>query len=232
MALIAPWLYRNHVEFNSWSMSAQPAFNLYVYLVPTVLAIDKGTDFKTELDLQVGKDFDANTIDMRNGAEYQARALAVLKDHKSALVKSGLITLATFFTHDGMLTVLGHADIRFENISKPAVYLISHFRELISAVIFYAKSPAILILLMRLFWVLVSLFFVFGIYRNWKREGVRTTVLLSVCLVLYFAATTAINGFGVNARFRMPVDVFILGFALYGLFSLKRDNTTTVSAQK
>lgn len=28
-----------------------------------------------------------------------------------------------------------------------------------------------------------------------------------------------------SGRFTMPVDVFILSFAIYGLFSIKRDNT-------
>ena len=34
MLTIAPWLYRNYKEFGVVGMSAQPAFNLYVYLVP------------------------------------------------------------------------------------------------------------------------------------------------------------------------------------------------------
>jgi hypothetical protein len=38
---------------------------------------------------------------------------------------------------------------------------------------------------------------------------------------MYFAETTSINGLGVNARFRVPVEVFIFSFAVYGFFDIK-----------
>ncbi len=226
LALLAPWFYRNKVEFGVWGISAQPAFNLYVYLVPTVLAIDNNTDFQTELNLHLEKDFNPNTITLTNSPEYTKKALDILNEHKIAIIKSGLITLVTFFTHDGMLTVFGYSDVRFENIvTKPAIYFIFHPGELISTIIYYSQSPAIFIFIMRFFWILVTISFIFGVWRCFRKEGISTAALTALCLIIYFAATTAINGFGVNARFRMPVDVFLLGFAIYGLFSLKRDNT-------
>ena len=39
-------------------------------------------------------------------------------------------------------------------------------------------------------------------------------------LIAYFAAWGAINGLGVNARFRMPVNLFIFMFAAYGCLNL------------
>ncbi len=228
--LLAPWLYRNHAEFGKWGISAQPAFNLYVYLVPTVLAIDNHTDFKIELDRQVGKaGISLNEITLANSSEYKTKAYAVLAQHKLALVKSGLTTLITFFTHDGMLTVFGYSGVQIPPLSAgvSALSLIAHPVQLTSVLGKYVAGPGALILIMRLFWIVVTIFFIFGAYRFVRREGPQTAAVAVLCIVLYFAATTAINGAGVNARFRMPVDVFILGFALYGLFSLKRDNTPT-----
>jgi 4-amino-4-deoxy-L-arabinose transferase-like glycosyltransferase len=227
LAVISPWLYRNHVEFGVWGMSAQPAFNLYVYLAPTVLSIDNGTDFKTEHRSFVKTaGFDENNISLANSSLYTSRAIDVIMDHKLALIKSGLITLVTFFTHDGMLTVFGYSGIRFENIlSKPAITLLAHPIELVQTIGNYAMSPAIAIVAFRLFWVAVTIFFVFGVYRFLHREQKKVLASLIIVIIFYFAATTAINGLGVNARFRMPVETFIVGFALYGLFSLKKDNT-------
>jgi 4-amino-4-deoxy-L-arabinose transferase-like glycosyltransferase len=230
---MTPWLYRNHVEFGKWGISAQPAFNLYVYLVPTVLAIDNHTSFQAELDKQVGKaGISADEITLTNSAQYKAKAYAVLAQHKLALVKSSLTTVVTFFTHDGMLTVLGYAGIQLPSLSAgvSALSLVAHPMQLVSVIGKYIAGPGSLILIMRLFWIVVMILFFFGVYRFFRREGMQTAAVAALCIVAYFAVTTAINGMGVNARFRMPVDVFILGFALYGLLSLKRDNTQTVTA--
>ncbi|HVU06289.1 MAG TPA: glycosyltransferase family 39 protein [Candidatus Paceibacterota bacterium] len=228
LVVIAPWLVRNHQAFGVWGMSAQPEFNLYVYLAPTLLAIDNGTDFKTEYAAFVERGgFDPNSITLANADIYKSKGLDVIRDHKLALMKSGLITLVTFFTHDGMLTVLGYSGITIPNVvSKPVIQLASHPIELASVMARYAASPAVLIILLRLFWIAVTISFVYGACR-YLRRGDKAAAAIMILIVLYFAGTTAINGFGVNARFRMPVDAIILGFALFGLFSIKRDNTRT-----
>lgn len=222
--VVAPWVYRNYREFGVIGMSAQPAFNLYVYLMPTVLAIDEHSTFDAEQKktVLINGFSSTDTITLATSGIYSGKALSVIKEHKVALVKSGLISLVTFFTHDGMLTVLGNLGIRIPNIlNGSALSLIAHPRELTSAVIHYAASPAVIILIMRLVWIVITLFFLWGVYAHFKKEGVTTIALSALILVLYFAATTAINGFGVNARFRMPVEVFILGFAAYGFFNAK-----------
>ena len=222
--VVMPWLYRNKQEFGVWGMSAQPAFNAYVYIVPTLLAIDNNTDFATELNSFVYKDgFDPNTITLENAQGYTDKAFEIIREHKSALIQSALITLVTFFTHDGVLTILGNMDIRLENVVvKPVITLLAHPGELFSAISHYVYGPAFFIILMRLFWYVCALFFCVGAWLLLRKEEVRPYVITALCMVLYFAVTTAINGFGVNARFRVPVEVFIGSFALYGLISVLR----------
>jgi 4-amino-4-deoxy-L-arabinose transferase-like glycosyltransferase len=221
--VMLPWAYRNKVEFGVWGMSAQPAFNLYVYLVPTVLSIDNNTNFKTELDSFVYRDgFDINSINLTNSRVYKDMAMEVLLEHKSALVKSTLITLITFLTHDGMLTVLQYSGITFENIlNAPALSLLAHPTELLSVLGHYATSPAILIPLVRILWILTTVFMILGIAVLLRKKQMDTKKMLALLIILYFVATTAINGLGVNARFRVPVLVFMFSFALYGLFALR-----------
>lgn len=224
LLVMTPWLYRNHSEFGVWGMSAQPAFNAYVYIVPTLLAIDNNTDFATELNSFVYKDgFDPNTITLKNAQEYTDKAFEIIREHKSALMQSALITLVTFFTHDGVLTILGNMDIRLENVvAKPVITLLAHPSEIFSAISHYIYGPAFFIVFMRLFWYTCTLFFFIGVFLLFKKENVRPYVITAFCMILYFAVTTAINGFGVNARFRVPVEVFIGSFAFYGLFSVFR----------
>lgn len=220
--LVAPWIYRNHREFGVWGMSAQPAFNLYVYLVPTVLSIDNHTSFSTELSDFVTKDgFDVNTINLSNSKLYANKAVAVLKDHKTALAKSVVITVFTFFTHDGMLTILQYSGITIENIlHQPVFSLAAHPVQLVKIISHYIVSPAILILIMRLFWILAAALFLIGSFFSLKDKDRRTLVIFPLLIVGYFALTTSINGLGVNARFRVPVNVFIFSYAVYGLYRL------------
>ncbi len=221
--IIAPWLWRNHQEFGVWGISAQPSFNLYVYLVPTVLSIDNDTNFQTELEAFALEDnFDVNDINLSNADFYKEEAIKVLLEHKTALIKSAFISGVTFFTHDGMLTVLQYSGITIPNVlSKPVISLIKEPIELIKVIGKYIQSPAVLILMMRLVWILITLLFFVGVFLMFKRQGLRPMILAAFLMILYFAATTCINGLGVNARFRIPVNVFIFSFAIYAIFAIK-----------
>lgn len=219
LAVIAPWLYRNYSEFGVWGMSAQPAFNLYVYLVPTVLSIDNETNFRAEYEKFVKKPgFDENEISLANSDFYKDQALEVIKEHKGALAKSIGTTLVTFFTHDGMFTFLQYAGKTIENrLERPALAILtespSRLFEIIDA---YARSGALSILVMRLLWIILTIFFFVGAAFYLKKDKRTPAVLSALFLVAYFALTTSINGLGVNARFRVPVNVFLFSFALYG----------------
>jgi hypothetical protein len=230
LLLIIPWIGRNYVEFGKLGLSAQPPFNLYVYLVPTVLSIDNGTSFAIEHKNFVRKDnFDENSINLSNASLYKDEAMNILKDHKLALAKSVAGTFVTFFTHDGLLTVFQNAGIIISNsANRPAIsMLFSDPGSLFVFIKIQMKSWGILILVARLLWIAISLSFFVGIAKLLIGKRLNISLITSLLLVFYFTFTTAINGLGVNARFKVPVLVFVFSFALYGLFSLKEDNIST-----
>ncbi len=233
--IIAPWIYRNYKEFGVFGMSAQPAFNLYVYLVPTVLSYDNHTSFKTELDILLKKDnLNVNSINLSNSHYYKDQALTVLSNHKIALIKSVGITIVTFFTHDGMLTVLQNAGILIPaTFNKPAlILLLTNPMILFKAIGLYIQGWGALIVLVRCLWILTTILFFVGSVFYLRRGNIRTFVIVALFLVVYFALTTSINGLGVNARFKVPVNTFIFTFALYGLFSLKKDSMLSLSEKR
>ncbi len=216
-----PWLVRNYYAFGVAGMSAQPSFNLMVYLVPSVRSLDKGTDFATELKQWIAEEhnLDTNTITLATSRMFRDRAVAELKKYPVGLMKSAGITLVTFFTHDGMATVLQHAGIEPAVAIKGPVFLVAlkdpaAFVRLLHAVV---VSPAILILTARVAWILSALFFFGGIFIFFRHRGFAIPAVTSVLLIFYFAFTTMINGLGVNARFRIPVNALILTFAVYAL---------------
>ena len=219
-AIIAPWLYRNYVEFGKVGMSAQPAFNAYVYFAPSVRAIEFDTGFAQELKAFVhDRAVDENDITLTTGSHYVELALAEILKYPVSIVKLLFISFITFFTHDGMLTVLGYADIRPPVVlSGPVWQVLSNDPgQFFSVLSRMASTPFVLIPIMRVFWILMSLMGIVGLIRLFRKKEFTTMHGVGVLLILYFAGTTMVNGLGVNARFRLPVLIFIATFAFVGV---------------
>ena len=138
------WVYRNYQDFGAFGLSAQPAYNLYAVLVPTVLSIDNGTNYKDEFK-QIDSIINAGGggITLTNSGFYIKQALGIFAEHKMAFLQSLGISMVTFFTHDGMLTVLDSSKIAIPNfLEKPAlVLLFTDPQTLVRHIISYAGSP-------------------------------------------------------------------------------------------
>lgn len=220
---ISPWLYRNYKEFGVFGMSAQPAFNLYVYLVPSVLSIENNTSFAVEHQKFVRREgFDENTITLSNSDYFINQSVEILKQYPLSLLKSAVNSSVAFFTHDGILTVLMHAGYApSAYLSKPAIFLLfdspSEFWEIFKKMI---RSPLVLVLFGRVIWIIITFAAIFGAVRLFIKKKLGILGIFALFLIAYFVATTAINGLGVNARFRMPVNLFIFMFAVYGCLSM------------
>jgi len=223
--ILTPWLYRNQQEFGKVSLSSQAAFNVYSVLVPSVLSIENGTDFKTEYAAlnKVLKER-GDEITPANSSQYMKEALSMLSQHKVAFLKSIGISMLTFFTHDGMLTVLSYSKVIIPNMfNKPVLtMMLSEPLRLFQLAVAYSKTPAVLVLFGRLGWVIVFMLFLFGTVRYFRREQTSSYAYAALGVVLYFALLTTANGLGMNARFRMPVNAFIFTFAVYGFYFLYR----------
>ena len=225
LLLISPWVYRNYAEFGKIGMSAQPSFNLYVYFTPSVLSLDKGTEYKNELaDLKARDGIDEMNINLSNEDYFISRSLSEIKKHPVGIIKSLGVTAFTFFTHDGTLTVFKHLGVNVSGrLPKPAfMMLFSSPIEFFKTIGSILTVPAALIIFAKLVWVFVAVFFFAGAIWFARKEKFSPQVISALFLIAYFAATTAINGLGVNARFRQPVNLFIFIFAAYGLLNIKQ----------
>ena len=225
LVCISPWLYRNYRTFGAVGLSAQPAFNLYRYLVPTVLAIENGTTFRLEQEaLSKRHATSEDDIDLASSGGFIVRSLHILGNHPASLAKATGMSLVTFFTHDGLLAVLKHAGQEV-TLRLPGGTVVAAFRspgQVARSMRGALRSPAILIVIGRLVWIIIAVMFFVGAFRYLKAEGLTAPGLWALFLVTYFALTTVINGFGVYARFRMPVNVFIFTFVLYAVRDLGR----------
>jgi hypothetical protein len=223
LTTISPWLYWNYRTFGVPGLSAQPAFNLYRLLVPTVLAVEHGTTITHEQEELSKRDGTSeDDIDLSSSRSFIARSMGVLRAHPVSLAKSAGVVILTFFTHAGLLAVLKHAGQEVR-LRLPGGAVISAVRSpglLARSIQDVLGAPAMLILVGRLAWILIAVGFFTGVVRFLKREGPTLNVVWAIFLVAYFAITTVVNGFGVYARFRMPVNVFIFVFAVYWIMDV------------
>lgn len=225
---ISPWLYRNYVNFDVVGISPQKGTALYFVLVPSMLSLENKTSFKQEfqnLTKDLGTGFDLNKLTFANSDAYEKLGVSILKSHPGALTLLSANTGLNFFIHDGMLDVLRHIGASpKDRLGGPALFMLfSAPGELFGFIKKVFMTPAVLILFGRILWIGITVAFFAGAVR-YLRKGKSTPYgILALSLVVYFMLTTLVVGLAVSARYRMPVNVFILLFALYGLIPLYRN---------
>ena len=223
-AVLAPWLWRNYQIYNSVGISAIPAFNSWLYLAPSVIALDMGQNFDALFrTFSTPSEQNADVITLSNSHEYMQRTLAIIVQHPRGLILSVGLATATFFTGDGMLTVLGKAGYILNfHLAKPAlVLLMTDPVGLMELIVHFALSPFILIPLLRLVWIAATIGCGIGLVLYMRKNWRNPTAWFFLMTIAYFVVTTMIDGLGANRRFRMPVDPLILTFALIGFGLVK-----------
>lgn len=221
--VLAPWLYRNKVQFGIFALTPQTGVNLYANLLPSVLSIENGTSFDVEYTkLQAQGVSGPNETDVAEAQSYTNRVIPFLLEHPLSLALTAGAVEISFFTHDGVLNVLKLLNVRPDiSLGTPALFLLLHDPlKLLWFVGHYLQSPIVLVLLMRIVWIIVTLCFFVGAVRYIKKEGLTPPAVTMLTVITYMALTTIIVGLTVNARYRLPVEAFIIPFALYGFMYL------------
>lgn len=232
---LAPWSMRNFLRFGNPALSVQYASVPYGYLIPSVLALEKGIGFqKAQREFYEGEGGikDVEEITLANATFYKKRATEILKEHPVSLIKSIGVTFLTFFTHDGYLDVLYRLGLEPSiRLEKPSFIL---FMESPKKVWDFVQpllaSPTLFVILGRVAWFLITLSCIAGTIRYLRAPENRIKGIFIVLVILYFALTTIAVGLAVNARFRFPVNALILTFAAYGVSSMLQKRTSFASS--
>lgn len=221
LVILLPWSIRNYKTFGNPALSVQSVSVPYAFLVPSAIALENKEGFskaQDEFNHGIGNIKDVEDITLANAKEYKKRLPGLLLAHPVGLMLSVGVTMLTFFTHDGYLDVLArlHLDPTLR-LERPAFTLLFESpKEALSLIASLAKSPALLIIVGRIFWTAVALCFIIGAMRLLKMQEHRAKVVFLLLIVAYFVLTTVAVGLAVNARFRVPVNAFILIFSVYG----------------
>ncbi|MBI1960851.1 MAG: glycosyltransferase family 39 protein [Candidatus Liptonbacteria bacterium] len=224
LLVLSPWLYRNYREFNSIGITSEEGVTLYTVIIPSILAVERGTSFQQEYAAWTAngvKGPNEATIDLN--ARYIREAIPVILAHPVGLLLLTANTSLAFFTHDGMFDVLRHVNFKADQLlGKPALFLLlSDPMKLLGFIGHYATTPAVLILIMRIAWFIATFLFFVGAVQSMRRQRHSFYATVAFCTVLYFALMTLSIGLTVNSRYRLPVEFLIIPFALYGFLYLK-----------
>lgn len=224
LVTIAPWVYRNYVVFGVAGISPQAGVNLYTQVLPTVYSIERGTTFQEEYEaLRATGVHGPNEANITEGREYTKIAVPLLLAHPKGFILSVLNDGWSFFVLDGTFNFLRHIKIYpKEMIGKPS--LAALFSDPIAAGAYILRnlnSPVFFsILLARAIWVFLTLLFLFGVWRYRKSHDVSSHAIVAFIMILYFASTSLLAGFGLSSRYRLPINVFIIAFAFYEIAAI------------
>jgi hypothetical protein len=190
-AILAPWVVRNIYEFGHPGLSSQSAFVLYTNLAPAVLSVANSTDFKDVVQTFLTEDeFKGDAITLANSRAYTAQALEIAMAHPAATTYIAGKSLFTFFTNDGIYTLLVRGG-------------------------YEPRDFSVLLVVARLAWVAITAAAGIGAcVLLFKERSVRAIFI--ILMVAYFALTSTMAAFGTNPRYRLPVDPFILFLAALG----------------
>lgn len=224
LLVLSPWLYRNYREFHSIGITSEEGVTLYTVLIPSMFAIENGTSFQQEFATWTANGVigpNKATIDLN--AQYVRAAIPILLAHPVPLLVLSANTAIAFFTHDGMFDFIKHVGARPDVLlGKPALFLLfSDPMKLLGFIGYYATTPTILILVMRIIWFIATIFFFIGAVYVIQRQKFTFYAMVAFCTVLYFALMTLTIGLTVNSRYRLPVESLIIPFALYGFMYCK-----------
>lgn len=237
LIILAPWSYRNYKVFGSTRLAVTKTTNLYAYFIPSILALENNTNYyEAKIKFFTEENIPGiGVINLKTAGPFDQRSMEILKEHPFGILKVAALTTVSLFTHDGYLDVV--QDLGYLKTGLPALpvfKIIQSPKLTISTVSGLIKSPGIVIVIGRIFWILMTLLTLVGIVKYFMLKGWRKSkFLFSLVIVGYFVATTTIVGLGVTARYRTPINVFIASFAFYAISRQeKKQLNTTILLDK
>ncbi|OHA12888.1 MAG: hypothetical protein A3J10_00485 [Candidatus Sungbacteria bacterium RIFCSPLOWO2_02_FULL_54_10] len=228
LIVIGPWLFRNYTTFGVPALSSGGLQNVYSDLGGAIIGVRDNIP-TPEAKQQLEEDFVQRhnivwatlQTDLSNGPAMFKEGIGIMLSNPVATIKVLTSISITFFTHDAWTYYLQRWDIlpRYEVLFSPSYTLMTEgpivaLRESIA----HAGWTLPTALLGRAFWMGISALFFVGIAAMIMRGGrERMYALFLALVVLYLLALSASVGFGINGRFRYPVNsIFFTGAVIGG----------------
>ncbi len=235
LAVLSPWLYRNHQLFGVWSISSLGVYQMLNANIPHYLEweekgsaatesgiIEHTRILKEQASALVGQDISKIYIDSRQAAIISDRIVSpFLREH---WLSFGTFYLSQFpfqLMTDNWRTVLSDILGEPKNVASLAAALKAvsgNPRELFQALSFGPFTIAFV--LGKCYWLILYILALVGGILLWlKRDLPRTTLLVFVFLILYFPFVSLPY---LEARYRFPSTPYVFVLAAYGVETMIR----------
>jgi len=218
--VLAPWMTRNLLYFNSFQLSAVPYYNMYVWHGGSVRAMHKGTAFDKEREaletVLIERGFDVTSS--LGAKEFMKKgAREIMRAHPLALLKLDSYNAWKFFTMDGYYDLALHLGF-YKNAPGTALSFIDFKSSLHKLPKLLMQNPMFFLFVGgRLAWILLLIVALWGVYLSLRIKEFRKRDVFLIFLVGYFMLASLTTGYGMNARFRMPIAPFYLAYIVLSL---------------
>lgn len=224
---ILPWSIRNRLVIGTWQPSAIIGTQLYGYLenLRAYRGIPREKTFQ-EVLVQAARSSGGGGWETPQSVSILTKeSLTEIKNNWLTVIRVYIFRAGFFFIIDGYKGIASYiTDMKPHFISFADFLTNLRFKEIFSAFKEFSLPELILPILGRVIWLIITLLSFSGIFISYKKMLDYQLILIFFSfLILYFASfTTSVPA--MDPRFRMPVNGFLIAFALVSIFYIFKFN--------
>lgn len=218
-----PWIIRNRITLGTWQSSSLFGIQLYWGHLETLeryLGVPQEIAHKKNFDRAIK--IAGNNLETSKAVSILTKeALSEIKQNWQAYIKIYAFNLGLFFITDGYKGVASYIINLKPNFINFGDFLIKfQFKEVLLRLKDFSIIELIIPIFGRILWTILTILSLIGIIISIKKmPDQRLTLILFAFLIFYFAILTG-PVFSPDPRFRMPVNGFLISFALIAIFKL------------
>ena len=221
LLILSPWLYRNYVNFDKAFISSLGDYHMFVsYIVPWRAFQQHITDseasqiIQKELAHKYGQDVIHNEVAT---AELGQQAKREILADPLSYIAFHLSTIPIYFLNNDVLLTLREAfNVNLPNINMAQKILLGDLGGLFDLVY---SSQIFFVLLFIVSYLLLALktgLGIAGVFMYFRRSI--PMALFSLASIFYFPLIIGPEG---NARFRLPVEIFLVIFSVFAIIEIR-----------
>ena len=232
--IIFPWFIRNKLVLNAWQFSSSSGLVIYwghLEILERYLGAPQELTYENLIkraDSLAGPNLE--TVEAAN--ILTAEAFKEIKSHLGLYLRIYFSNLPLFFITDGYRGIASYiinVKPNYFNLGDSLIrFRFGEFSENIKKL---SYGDLILPIFGRMLWFVLTMLSFFGIFLSYKNMSQkRFPVAFFALLIFYFAILTGPIGF--EPRYRIPVNGFIIAFAMVSVFHILKSDFKMDSPKK
>lgn len=220
--VLAPWLIRNEIHFGEPFLSSVGRYHMYVSYVGPWQAYrdgvprdEKYNEILKYIEEKYGKDAMYN---IEVSTELSRIAKKEILENPLSYIFFHISAMPIYFLNNDMILTLREAfNFKLPNVNIAQKVFVLNFGDILKSVL---ESGIFFIIFFFASYFLVALKSGFGIL--WAFAHLRKNFIIGVFVILTIAYFPLLVGFEGHARFRIPIEPFLIIFSILAIFDILR----------